>query len=194
MGKNKIPKTAVIILGFFLLPFTITAQVPSSTSTRSLSLQQSIDEALKNNNSVKIAEHDINVQKALKKGSITMSKTEFSYTQGVVSNPTINDNLISVTQRIDFPTLYTSQAELAREKISSSEKFKALTENNLIENVKLAYLQYQYALEKKQLLLQLDSIYGRLSKASNKRYQTGETTSLENMTSLVQSKQIQNEL
>jgi cobalt-zinc-cadmium resistance protein CzcA len=69
-----------------------------------------------------------------------------------------------------------------------------VTENDLVRNVKLAYVQYQYALERRTLLLELDSIYVKLSKASNTRYKTGEATSLENITSSVQSKQIQNEL
>jgi cobalt-zinc-cadmium resistance protein CzcA len=66
-----------------------------------------------------------------------------------VSNPTINDNLINVTQRFDFPTVYSNQSKLAQERIQSSEKYKAVTENDLVEDVKLAYLQYQYILEKR---------------------------------------------
>jgi cobalt-zinc-cadmium resistance protein CzcA len=48
-----------------------------------------------------------------------------------VSNPTINDNLINVTQRFDFPTVYGNQSKLAQERIQSSEKYKAVTENDL---------------------------------------------------------------
>jgi heavy metal efflux system protein len=60
--------------------------------------------------------------------------------------------------------------------------------------VKLAYLQYQYILEKRKLLLEQDTIFSKLSKASDVRYRTGESTSLENATSSVQYRQIQNEL
>ncbi|MBN8880587.1 CusA/CzcA family heavy metal efflux RND transporter [Chitinophaga sp. 212800010-3] len=191
--KNKKMKTVpvtILLFGLFLLPMLGNAQTP----TRALTLQQSIDEALKNNAQVRIANYDINLQQALKKGSVTMPKTELSYTQGVVSNPTITDNLLNVGQRIDFPTVYGNQSKLAQEKIKSSQAYKAVTENDLARSVKLAYVQYQYALERKTLLVQLDSIYVKLSKASNSRYRTGESTSLENITSSVQSKQIQNEL
>ena len=194
MKKNKTLPTAILLLGFLCFSSTPKAQVSSGTNTRVLTLQQSIDEAVKNNNSIRIAEYNINVQKALKKGSVTIPKTELSYTQGVVSNPTINDNLINVTQRFDFPTLYSNQSKLAQEKIISTEKYKAVSENELIENVKLAYLQYQYVLEKGKLIAALDSIYSNLSKASDARYRTGESTNLEKMTSSVQLKQIQNEL
>ena len=194
MKKNKTLPTAILLLGFLCFSSTLKAQVSSGTNTRVLTLQQSIDEAVKNNNSIRIAEYNINVQKALKKGSVTIPKTGLSYTQGVVSNPTINDNLINVTQRFDFPTLYSNQSKLAQEKIISTEKYKAVSENELIENVKLAYLQYQYVLEKGKLIAALDSIYSNLSKASDARYRTGESTNLEKMTSSVQLKQIQNEL
>jgi cobalt-zinc-cadmium resistance protein CzcA len=75
--------------------------------------------------------------------------------------------LINVTQRFDFPTVYSNQSKLAQERIRSSEKYKAVTENDLVEDVKLAYLQYQYILEKRRLLLEQDTIYSKLSKASN---------------------------
>ncbi|MGJ1447496.1 CusA/CzcA family heavy metal efflux RND transporter [Sphingobacterium spiritivorum] len=192
--KVKSLPAAILILGFFLLPSLGNAQNIGGQPTRSLTLQQSIDEALKSNAQVKIADYDISLQQMLKKGSVTMPKTEVSYTQGVVSNPTITDNLLVVGQRIDFPTVYGNQSRLAQEKIKSSEAYKAVTENDLVRSVKLAYVQYQYALERKALWVGLDSIYVKLSKASNIRYRTGEATSLENITSSVQSKQIQNEL
>ena len=191
--KKKRMKTVpvtILVLGLFLLPLLGNEQTP----TRTLTLQQSIDEALKNNTQMKISNYDINLQQALKKGSVTMPKTEFSYTQGVVSNPTITDNLLNVGQRIDFPTVYSNQSKLAQERIKSSEAYKAVTGNDLVRSVKLAYVQYQYALERRKLLVELDTIYVKLSKASNIRYKTGEATSLENITSSVQSKQIQNEL
>lgn len=192
MKKNKKLPLAVLLL-LCAFPAAMNAQtVPAGE--RQLTLQQAIDEALKSNNSIKIAEYNINAQKALKKGSISIPKTELSYTQGVVSNPTVNDNLINVTQRIDFPTLYVSQSKLAQQKVISSEKYKAVSENKLVEEVKLAYLQYQFVLEKRKLITELDSLYSNLSKASDIRYRTGESTNLENLTSTVKLKQIRNEL
>jgi cobalt-zinc-cadmium resistance protein CzcA len=192
--KTVVSPTALMIAALLLVPAMMTAQQTPAQPPRALTLQQATDEALQNNTGIKIANYDISYQQALKKGSVSMPKTEVTYTQGVVSNPTMDDNIIGVSQRIDFPTLYASQSRLAGEKIKSSERYKAVTENSLVESVKMAYLQYQYTLEKKDLLLELDSIYNKLSRASNIRYQTGETTSLENMTSSVQSKQIRNEL
>lgn len=192
MKKNKTLPLAVLLF-LCAFPASINAQT-APAGEKQLTLQQAIDEALKNNNSIKIAQYNINAQKALKKGSISIPKTELSYTQGVVSNPTVNDNLINVTQRLDFPTLYGSQSKLAEQKVISSEKYKAVSENRLVEDVKLAYLQYQFVLEKRKLITELDSLYSNLSKASDIRYRTGESTNLENLTSTVKLKQIRNEL
>ncbi|KAA8478257.1 cobalt-zinc-cadmium resistance protein CzcA [Arcticibacter tournemirensis] len=196
-GKlNKQPATLLTIfiaLGF-TLPFNSKAQSAATPANRVLTLEQAISEALQNNNEIRIAAYQISEQQALKPGSISLPKTELSYTQGVVSNPTISDNIISASQRIDFPTLYVSQGRLANERVASRVKYKAVKENELRENVRRAYLQYQYVLGKRELLMQLDSIYANLSKASGIRYRTGESTSLENMTSTVQSRQIKNEL
>jgi cobalt-zinc-cadmium resistance protein CzcA len=192
--KRKAVVTASLLIAGMMLPVSSFAQDVPQGQTRSLTLQQAIDEALNNNTQIKIANYEINVQQALKKASVSIPKTELGYTQGVVSNPTVTDNILSATQRIDFPTLYASQAKLADQRIGSSEKNKVVVEAELTRNVKLAYLQYQYTLEKRQLLLQLDSIYSNLSRASNLRYRTGESTSLENVTSSVQYRQIQNEL
>ncbi|MGF7025014.1 CusA/CzcA family heavy metal efflux RND transporter [Sphingobacterium sp. HSC-15S19] len=188
-----LPPTLLLIMGLFALPESAGAQVADLPS-KALTLDQAIDLALKNNAQIKIAAYDVNIQQALKKGSITMPKTDISYSQGVVSNPTITDNLINIGQRLEFPTVYSNQAKVAEEKIKSSQAYRSVTENDLRRDVKLAYGQYQYALEKRSLLIGLDSIYIKLSKASTVRYKTGESTSLENITSTVQARQIQNEL
>lgn len=194
LKKNSATSKSFFLFILIGISSTIIAQGVPSKYERPLTLQQAIKEALDKNNSIKIAEYNIRVQRVLKQGSVTIPKAEFSYTQGVVSNPTINDNLINVTQRFDFPTIYNEQSKLLQERINSSESNKVVNETILIENVKLAYLQFQYCLENRKLLNELDSIYSKLSRSSDERYRSGEGTNLEKMTSALQSKQIQNEL
>jgi len=134
------------------------------------------------------------LQQSLKRGSVTIPKTDLFYTQGVVSNPTVQDNIYNVTQRLDFPTLYSSQSKLAGAKVGSSERYKMIKENDLIADVKSAYLQYLYVTDKRRLLLHQDSIYSNLDRSSNLRYQTGESTKLESVTSSAQSMQVKNKI
>ncbi|HQS22859.1 MAG: CusA/CzcA family heavy metal efflux RND transporter [Sphingobacteriia bacterium 24-36-13] len=193
------PKAVTIVTVFVLLvslfpTSSLRAQEITQAPVRQLTLQQAIDEALKNNNSIKIAQYQTDLQKALKRGSVTIPKTDLFYTQGVVSNPTVQDNILNVTQRLDFPTLYSSQSKLAGERVASSEKYKVIKENDLVNDVKSAYLQYVYVAEKRRSLLHQDSIYKNLDRSSSLRYRAGESTKLESVTSSVQSMQIKNRI
>ncbi|MHB1178080.1 MAG: CusA/CzcA family heavy metal efflux RND transporter, partial [Daejeonella sp.] len=200
--KIKINPKAVTVITVFVLMASLSlfptsslrAQELTQAAVRQLTLQQAIDEALKNNNSIKIAQYQTDLQKALKRGSVTIPKTDLFYTQGVVSNPTVQDNILNVTQRLDFPTLYSSQSKLAGERVTSSEKYKVIKENDLVNDVKSAYLQYVYVAEKRRSLLHQDSIYNNLDRSSSLRYQAGESTKLESVTSSVQSMQIKNRI
>ncbi|HEX8039720.1 MAG TPA: efflux RND transporter permease subunit, partial [Chryseosolibacter sp.] len=170
------------------------AQAVNQRTVRALTLAQAIDEALKNNNTIKLAQYQVDLQRTRKRASVAIPKTEFNYTQGVISNPTLQDNLFNVTQRLSFPTLYSARSKLARAKQNSSEQYKLLEENDLVADVKYAYLQYVYATEKRRLLLYQDSLYSSLERSSRLRYQTGEATKIESVSSAAKSMQIKNAL
>lgn len=199
-GKRKKKTTPVITILLFLFGASlfqstqVQAQEINTSQPRKLNLQQAIDEALRNSNSIKIAQYQIDLQQSLKRGAITIPKTDLFYTQGVVSNPMVQDNIYNVNQRLDFPTLYSSQSKLAGAKVGSSERYKMIKENDLIADVKSAYLQYLYVIDKRRLLLHQDSIYSNLDRSSSLRYQTGESTKLESVTSSAQSMQIKNKI
>lgn len=183
----------ILVMGSFM-PSGLKAQTNNPPEGRKVNLQQATEEALRNNNTIRIAEQQTELQRALKGASVNLPKTDLSFTKGVVSNPTVQDNLINATQRLEFPTVYSSQSKLGSEQIKSSERFQAIRENELINSVKNAYLQYVYAAERRTLLLHQDSIYKRLNRSSTLRYQAGESTKLESVTSGVQSMQIKNKL
>ncbi|MBN4085174.1 CusA/CzcA family heavy metal efflux RND transporter [Flavobacteriaceae bacterium AH-315-B10] len=192
--KNKIITSCIILVGLLGTLTQTQAQEINQLQERKLSLQQAIDEALINNTRIKIAQFQVEVEEIGKIGAITIPKTDFSYTTGDVNNPEIRDNMYSISQRVNFPTLYSSQYKLAKEKVSSRQQLKVIEENKLIGDVKSAYLKYQFALEKEQLLLKLDSLYNNLNRSSEQRYKTGESTKLESITSATQSMQIKNRL
>lgn len=187
--------TVLVLFGSLLFPVSqLQAQENYKDAVRTLTLKQAIDEALKNNNGIRIAQYEIELQQKLKQGSVNIPKTELFYTQGEVNNPTIQDNVLSISQRLDFPTLYSSQSKLANAKMGSSQSYKVIKENELVSDVKLAYLQYLYVLGKRKLLLKQDSVYANLDKSSKLRYQAGESTKLESVTSSAQSMQIKNKI
>ncbi|WP_031428474.1 CusA/CzcA family heavy metal efflux RND transporter [Flavimarina sp. Hel_I_48] len=193
-GKKKIATTLIVIGGLFFPAMQLQAQEMNQVQERELTLEQAIEIALQNNNRIKIAQYEIEVQETGKYGAITIPKTEFSYSGGEFNTPTIKDNSYGVIQRINFPTVYTSQFKLAKARVNSSEQLKAIAENKLIADVKSAYLRYMFLVENKHLLQRQDSLYSNLDRSSSMRYKTGESTKLESVTSATQSMQIKNKL
>jgi len=192
-GRKKLA-TLIVIGGLFFPAMQLQAQEINQIQERELTLPEAIELALKNNNRIKIAQYEIDVEETGKYGAISIPKTEFSYSGGEFNTPAVKDNLYGVTQRINFPTVYTSQFKLAKAKVNSSEQLKVIEENRLIADVKAAYLRTVFLMENKRLLQRQDSLYGNLNKSSLMRYKTGESTKLESVTSAAQSMQIKNKL
>lgn len=193
--KKKQVITSVLVLAAILLPLNnIQAQETPINKQRTLNLQQAIQEALNNNDRIKIAKYEVDVAETGKLGAINIPKTELSYDIGNLNNPEIQDNNFGIQQRINFPTLYTSQFKLAKAKILSQEQLKIMEENRLIGEVKMAYLNYLYVLHKNKLLAKQDSLYSNLNKSSLSRYKSGESTKLESVTSTTQAMQVKNKL
>lgn len=193
--KKKSTKAKSLVVLLIGLAFSFSSSnLSAQENVRSLTLEQAINDALQNNNSIKIAGFQIEAQKALKKGAINLPKTGFAFSQGAVSNPGVTDNILNVLQEIQFPTVYSNQKKLAAQKIVSSEKYKVIKENELVSRVKQTYANYAYLIELQKLYQHQDSIYESLSYSSLKRYQSGESTRLESVTSSVQSKQVKNKL
>ncbi|MDQ6763470.1 MAG: CusA/CzcA family heavy metal efflux RND transporter [Bacteroidota bacterium] len=191
-SKNMKPplKSALMILCVTLsglLPLVSSAQnVPEA-----LTLQQTIDTALKNNSSIKSANYSVDLQKALRRSAINIDKTNITLTQGQVNS--INyDNYLNIVQRFEYPSVYTNQIKLADARIKGSESQLEINKLNLANNVKTAYYQLVYFINKRALFFMQDTLYNNLVKASNIRYRTGESTLLEKTTSEAQSLELKN--
>ncbi len=167
--------------------------VNTSEKERTLSLKESIEQAIKNNNSLIAAALNIDLEKSLKRGSVTIEKTSFNYTQGQI-NSVNRDSYFNITQRFEFPSVYSTQSRLAGERIKRSVHQLTVKENDLVREVKLAYYRYVYYLNKRSLLKVQDTLNNNLVKASTLRYKTGESTLLEKNTSETQSQDIKNKL
>jgi len=143
---------------------------------------------------MKIAQYGVAYEKTLKKGAITLPKMDFSYTQGELNGPDLQDNSFDISQSLAFPTLYINQSKLAKAKILSAEKQKEIAKVELIEKLKKTYWKYVYVDQKIALLKQQNERYHKLCKATNLRYENGESTQLENVTSQAQALRISNEV
>jgi len=176
----------VIIVLFVLLSLGGFAQ------SAKLSVQQAIDIALKNNGSIKAAASEVEQQKQLKKASFDLPKTDVSLQYGQY-NSYRKDNNFTVSQTIPFTALG-SQGSYNRSLVASSEMKKAITENELVFQVKQVYYQLAFVQARYSLLLEQDSIYTGFLKSSSLRYKTGETNLLEKTTAETQRNEVMNQL
>lgn len=174
---KKLPVTpAIICLALALIPFTGAAQTP-------LTLETAINTALQNNNVIQAAKQEVTHTQLLKKTSSDIGKTDVSFMFGQY-NSIQQDNNITISQTLPFPTVLNRRAQLATETIKSSRLQLAASENSLVKAVKQTWHEIAYLIAKEQLLIEQDSLYRGFVQTATARYTTGETNLLEKTTAL----------
>ena len=193
--KMVVPKpiTALLLIGgisFFASGELKAQDVKGKTIT---TLEQAINIGLTGNGNVQVAKTNIELQEQGKKAAYNLGKTDFGVQYGQY-NSFENDFAFNLNQRIEFPTVYTSQRMLAKEKTEGSKMQLAVTENGLKRDIRQTWYQLVYLLEKEKLLLYQDTIYARFLHAATIRYETEATSYLEKATAETRVMEIQNGL
>lgn len=185
-GIKKIKPVIPIVL-LTLIFGSANAQKPTTYS-----MDKCVEEAIKNNASIKAGMYEIDLQKKLKSTSTDIGKTNVSLMYGQYNSYNKTDNNISINQTIPFPTVFISNAAFFEAQVKASTLKLGITKQELIYRVKSAYtqLQYFYALDK--LLLQQDSIFNEFVRIATLRYKTGDGTLLEKSTAESRLQEIHN--
>ena len=125
------PTVAIIVL-------VLTANF-ATAQNKTLTLEQSIEEGLRNNREVLISQLDINYQQQLKKSAVEIPKTEISGQFGQYNSYVKNDKNFAVSQTIPFPTVFGANAALGNALVKSSELRTNITKNELIYRIRGKY-------------------------------------------------------
>lgn len=177
-SKSKIAGT-VLSLTFILLIFQPDVSSAQS-SVRQLSLDEIIQIAKQNNLELQSLELQNKSYLKQKHSFFELPKSEFSYRYGQF-NSINDDNSFEITQKIPFPTYFTSRAGLFDAELkANSYKAKAIT-NQILSQVRISYYNLQYLLNVKTKLKTLDSLYNDFNNIATLRYKTGETNNLEKL-------------
>jgi cobalt-zinc-cadmium resistance protein CzcA len=126
----------------------------------------------------------------LKKLVGDIEKTNVLLTQDPTSGGNI-DNSLGISQTISFPTVYASQTKVLKQQTALSEKSAEVARLELIKEVRLAYYNLVYGIERLKLLSYQDSIYSNFAERATVRYQTGETSNLERLSAINRFKEVQ---
>ncbi len=178
-GKRKI-KTEISSV-ILLLTFFSFNNLQAQNITKTLTLENAIDAALKNN--LELQSQQLNVQSSskLRKSVFKLPKTELNFQYGQF-NSIQKDNSFQISQAIPFPTYFSAISGLYKAELIGSELQQQTTSNKIKAQVKSYFYQLQYLQVAKKQLQNLDSLFSDFVKVAMLRYKTGETNLLEKAT------------
>ena len=161
-----------------------------------MSREAVIAKALENNKGIKAAALQVNKMQENIKSSFTFEKTNvyYSYDQNNLALNNLPLKVFGVQQRFLFPTVYGVQKKANTSEFEKEKADYELQKNKLSLQVAKTYEQIVYWQHQERLYSYLDSLYQNFSKASDRRFELGETNYLEKITAQSKYRQIKTKL
>lgn len=157
---------------------TVFVVLSASASGQIMSLNQCLQMASKNNTTLQTAQYGVEKSRIMERTAWDIDKTELSLSQDPTSGGS-PDNALSLSQTIDFPTVYVARRHQLKAETRSSEAEVAMMDSRVRGEVAALYYQLIYQKEKLNILKSQDTILGRYVDIATKRYQAGEVRQLE---------------
>ncbi len=155
--------------------------------------EQIITLAIQNNKEIKAALLQLEKVKAAIKTAYSFDKTNvyYSYDQ---NNLALNNEplrVFGIQHRFDFPTVYGAKKKVLESELDKEIAHFELQKNKLTLAISKVYEHIVYLQNQENRYAYLDSLYQNFSKASNRRFELGETNYLEKITAQAKAGQIQ---
>ena len=122
------------------------------------------------------------------KSAINLPNPEF-----FLESPTGNFYTRSITQSIEFPSVYTNQYRLQKGQIAIAQKEKQLTEAELKYRVKLLYLEIQFTDSLVKQLYVQDTLYEKIKLSAVRQFNAGQIDYLQQIFAETQYGEIHNQ-
>jgi cobalt-zinc-cadmium resistance protein CzcA len=179
-------KSTYLLLFLFSSTFLMAQNQPTER-------EQIITLAIQNNKEIKAALLQLEKGKAAIKTAYSFDKTNvyYSYDQ---NNLALNNEplrVFGIQQRFDFPTVYGAKKKVLESELDKEIARFELQKNKLTFAISKVYEHIVYLQNQENRYAYLDSLYQNFSKASNRRFELGETNYLEKITAQAKSGQIQ---
>ncbi len=184
-AKFKIHQNSSIIA--LLLSSSIAFSQNKTTELDSL-----IAKALANNKGIKAAQLQVEKYKTNIKSAYSFDKTNLYYSHDQ-NNLALNNeplNVFGIQQQFNFPTVYRAQKNMYSAEYEKEKTGFEIAKNQLSNSVAQIYNQIIYLQHQEKLFGYLDSLYQNFSKASDRRFELGETNYLEKITAQSKFRQI----
>ena len=191
----KKPKFKKHVSGTYIILFFIGTSF-SFAQDRNVELDSILAKAIQNNKSLKAGQLQVDKMKANIKTAYDFEKTNvyYSYDQ---NNLALNNQplkVFGVQQSFLFPTVYGVQRKVNHAAYEQEQARFELQKNKLSLEISKTYHNIVYLQHQETAYKYLDSLYQNFSKASDRRFELGETNYLEKITAQAKYRQIQTKL
>ena len=149
---------------------------------------QAVNNALKNSPNISAATFSVLQQKQLVKSSFNIPNPEI-----FIESPTGNFYTPSITQSVEFPSVYGKQKQLQKQQVQLAEKEKQLTENEVKYQVKQLYLDLQYQAALSGQLYIKDTVYEKIALSASRQFEAGQIDYLQKLFAETEYAEIHNQ-
>lgn len=186
IGSGKKSKAVIVSTALLLVGFSSEAQ---QTSARAATLDEMLQMAGKQNLQLQAIRKESDYWKQLQSGVFDPAKTQAGAEYGNI-NSMNNDTRFFINQSFSLPVVYKRQQQVYKNQEASQRRMAEWKQAELEREVKMVFYQAADLLERKKLLMRLDSIYSRFQQSAQLRLQAGETNVLEKTTADAQLQQL----
>jgi len=178
------PASVAVVVLFALLasPFGASAQ----TDPRPITLEQAVDSAMRNNLYLRGEALRTEAEEALIGSAWDLPRTNVDFEYGQI-NTNVNDDRISITQNLAFPTVYTQRRKMLKHHAAGAEWEFALRQREVRMQVRQTYHAVLVLGEQQRLLQEADSIYTEAVKGEDQRFDLGASNVLQRATARTQA-------
>lgn len=186
-AAKKVAGTAgVVLLLMAALPAAGKAQ------NRRIDVNEAIDIALRNNQSLKASALRIDQQEQLVGSAIDLDKTEvyFNRDQNNIAPNNLPLNVVGISQSLKFPTVYGAQKRVLESQSQLARDQYAMDKRMVSREVSKVYYEIVYWEQMLENYSYLDSIYAAFEMAATRRFEAGESNFLEKLTAETKRKEV----
>ncbi len=169
------------MIRFFILVSVALLSLPTvAQQGKKMTLRQCVDMGLTNNYGIKAAEKSVERAKAMQGSAWDLDKTDLTLSQDPTSGGS-PDNSLSVTQQMDFPTVYVAKEKLLKAETRAERGKAEIAKQRLRADIASTFYELVYQQELLGILQKQDSVIGRFCSIAAKRHEAGEARKLERM-------------
>lgn len=176
-----------------LIGLILVCLISLSFRAQNVELDSLIAKAIKNNKGIQAGQFQVNASKANRTTAFMFEKTNLYYAYDQ-NNLALNNEPIKVfgiQQKFNFPSLYLALQSKYQADFEKQQSYFEIQKNQLSHQVAKTYYHIVYLQHQEQQYRYLDSLYRQFSKASERKFQLGESNYLEKITAESKYRKIQ---